>query len=196
MRIQPVITGAGLILVAVTAAACSGASGSAAGNPQAAATSANSVAAGSTAGGSSGSVATKRLNVCAMMPAATASQITGTKFTKAKPSSVEGVIFACEYDGPDTALLQVSVETTNGRLVMNGDVSTLKTVGHPPTLISGVGDAAYSEPDPHGNAGAIGSAAAGAYGAVFGQVYIKIGGFTYVDAQQGKQIVDLLHSKL
>lgn len=193
MRIQPVITIAGLILVAATVAACSSASGPAAGNPQTAATSANS---GSAAGGPAGSVAGKRLNVCAMMPAATASQITGTKFTKAKPSSVEGVIFACEYDGPDSALLQVSVETTNGRLVMNGDESTLKTVGHPPTPIAGVGDAAYSEPVPHGNAGAIGAAAAGAYGALFGQVYIKIGGLTYVDAQQGKQIVDLLHSKV
>jgi hypothetical protein len=31
---------------------------------------------------------------------------------------------------------------------------------------------------------------------VFGEVYIKIGGLTYVTADQGKQIVELLHGKL
>jgi hypothetical protein len=31
---------------------------------------------------------------------------------------------------------------------------------------------------------------------VFGEVYIKIGGLTYVTADQGKQIVELLDGKL
>jgi len=34
------------------------------------------------------------------------------------------------------------------------------------------------------------------YGAVFGDIYIKIGGLTYVTAGQGKQIIELLDSKL
>jgi hypothetical protein len=34
------------------------------------------------------------------------------------------------------------------------------------------------------------------YGAVFGDTYIKVGGLTYVTADQGKQIVEMLHSKV
>jgi hypothetical protein len=59
-----------------------------------------------------------------------------------------------------------------------------------------VGDEAWSIPDPKGNAGSAGAAAFGSYGALFGGAYIKIGGLTYVTPDQGKQIVELLHSKL
>jgi len=132
----------------------------------------------------------------AALPAAAASQITGTTFTKTKSSSVQGVVFGCDYDGPDSALLQISVETRYGKSALGNDVSALKTVGHPPRPVSGVGDEAFSEPDPKGNAGAIGASADASYGAVFGDTYIKVGGLTYVTAAQGKQIVEQLHAKM
>ena len=137
----------------------------------------------------------KKIDVCVALPASAASQITGATFTKTKSGNVEGVIFSCEYDGPDAALLQISFDTQNGKSAFNADVSALKAVGHPPIQISGVGDEAFSEPDPKGNAGSVGASAFASYGAVFGDTYINIGGLTYVTADQGKQIAEELHSK-
>jgi hypothetical protein len=139
--------------------------------------------------------AAKKVNVCAALPASAASQITGTTFTTTKPSSVAGVVFGCEYGGPDSALLQISVDTEGGTTRFDADISALKAVGHPPNRISGVGDAAFSEPDPR-NAGAEGAVGFASYGAVFGDTYIKVGGLTYVTADEGKQIVETLHSKV
>ncbi len=191
---RALFAGAGLILLTAAAAACSG------GAPASTASTASS---GTTSTGDStstdttaGGGAVKNFDVCAALPVAAASQITGTTFTKTKSSSVQGVVFGCDYDGPNSALLQISVETQYGKSALANDVSALKTVGHPPRPISGVGDEAFSEPDPKGNAGAVGASAAASYGAVFGSTYIKIGGLTYVTAAQGKQIVEQLHSKM
>ena len=134
--------------------------------------------------------------MCTALPLATASRITGSTFTTAKANSVENVVFGCDYQGANGALLQVSVDIQAGKQIFAADVSALKKVGHAPRLISGVGDEAFSEPDPQGNAGSIGAAGFASYGAVFGDTYIKIGGLTYVSADQGKQIVELLHAKL
>jgi hypothetical protein len=138
----------------------------------------------------------KSIDVCSAFPATTASQITGTKFTTTKSNSVEGVVFGCEYGGPDSVLLQISVDTQAGKAGFDADITALKAVKHPPTRISGVGDEAFSEPNPEGNAGSVGATAFASFGAVFGDTYIKIGGLTYVTADQGKKIADLLHSKL
>jgi hypothetical protein len=127
---------------------------------------------------------------------AQASQITGTTFTSEKASSVEGQVFGCDYSGANAALLQVTVDTADGKGAFGLDVSSLKTVGYPPNSVTGVGDEAFSEPDPKGNAGAVGASSVASYGAVFGDVYIKVGGLTYVTASQGKQIVEELHGKL
>jgi hypothetical protein len=137
-----------------------------------------------------------KIDVCADLPAAAASQITGTKFTKTKANSVEGVVFGCDYHGPGMTLLQITVDTVAGKSEMGTDISALKAVGHPPAAVSGVGDQAYSEPNPAGNAGSVGASSFASYGAVFGDTYIKIGGLTYVTAAQGKQIVEQLHGKL
>ena len=137
----------------------------------------------------------KKIDVCVALPASAASQITGATFTKTKSGNVEGVIFSCEYDGPDAALLQISFDTQNGKSAFDADVSALKAVGHAPIQISGVGDEAFSEPDPKGNAGSVGASAFASYGAAFGDTYINIGGLTYVTADQGKQIAEELHSK-
>lgn len=138
----------------------------------------------------------KSIDVCSALPLAAASQITGTKFTKTKSSNVENLIFGCDYNGPGGALLQISVAVQGGPTDFNADVSALKTVGHAPNKISGVGDEAFSEPNPKGNAGSAGAAGFASYGAVFGDTYIKIGGLTYVNPDQGKQIVEQLHSKI
>ena len=136
------------------------------------------------------------IDVCAALPMAAASQITGTTFTTTKSNSVEHVIFGCDYSGPGSALLQISVATQAGKADFDADITALKTVNHPPVMVSGVGDEAFSEPDPKGNAGSAGAAGFASYGAVFGDTYIKIGGLTYVTAAQGKQIVEQLHGKL
>jgi hypothetical protein len=138
----------------------------------------------------------KSIDVCSALPATAASQITGTTFTTTKSSSVEGVVFGCDYGGPGSALLQISVDTQDGRGAFDADITALKAVSHPPTRVSGVGDEAFSEPNPDGNAGSAGAAGFASYGAVFGSTYIKIGGLTYVTAGQGKQIVEMLHGKL
>ena len=191
---RALLAGAGLVLLTAAAAACSGgAPASTASIASSGTTSAgNSTSTDTTTGGG----AVKDFDVCAALPAAAASQITGTTFTKTKSSSVQGVVFGCDYDGPNSALLQISVETQFGKSALANDVSALKTVGHPPRPISGVGDEAFSEPDPKGNAGAIGASADASYGAVFGSTYIKVGGLTYVTAAQGKQIVEQLHAKM
>jgi hypothetical protein len=199
MPAKTVFAGAGLILATAAATACSG--GPASGAPAPAASTASSGTTTSTGtttptGITAGAAAGKNFDVCTALPAAAASQITGTTFTKTKSSSAKGVVFGCDYDGPNSALLQITVETQIGKTALATDVSILKTVGHPPRSISGVGDEAFSEPNPEGNAGAVGASAAASYGAVFGDTYIKVGGLTYVTAAQGKQIVEQLHSKM
>lgn len=59
-----------------------------------------------------------------------------------------------------------------------------------------MGDQAFSEPNPQGNAGSVGASSVASYGALYGATFIQIGGLTYVTAGQGKQIVETLHSKL
>ena len=152
-------------------------------------------AASSAAGNSGSSGTTANFDVCTALTAAAASQITGTTFTTTKPDSVAGQIFSCEYGGTNSALLQISVTTVNGKDDYNADLSALKTVGFPPNPVTGVGDEAFSMPDPK-TAGSVGASSFASYGAVFGDVYIKIGGLTYVTPVQGKQIVEELHAKL
>jgi hypothetical protein len=191
---RALFAGAGLVLLTAAAAACSGgAPAPAAGTASSGTTTSagNSTSTDTTSGG-----AATKLDVCTALPAAAASQITGTTFTKTKSDSVQGVVFGCDYDGPNSALLQISVEAQFGKSALANDVSALKTVGYPPRPVSGVGDEAFSEPDPKGNAGAVGASADASYGAVFGSTYIKIGGLTYVTAAQGKQIVEQLHAKM
>lgn len=191
---RALLAGASLILLTAAAACSSGAPASTAGAASSGTTTStgNSTSTDTTTGAGPA----KNLDVCTALPASAASQITGTTFTKTKSSSVQGVVFGCDYDGPNSALLQISVDTQLGKSALATDVSALKTVGYPPRPVSGVGDEAFSEPDPKGNAGAVGASAAASYGAVFGSTYIKIGGLTYVTAAQGKQIVEQLHSKM
>jgi hypothetical protein len=205
MRVRTVSVTATLILVVSSVAACSsGSTATAAAGATRAAAAASSPGSGSSpssstgagAGSSSAGGASNPIDVCALLTAGTVSQITGKTFTSTKSDSTAGVIFNCEYDGAGAHMLQVTVSPTNGKIAYDSDVSALTTVGHPPTKVSGVGDEAWSTPDPNGNAGSAGAASFGSYGALFGDSYIMIGGLTYVNADQGKQIVEQLHSKL
>jgi hypothetical protein len=189
-----ILTTAALAAAAALALAGCGSSAASGGSAGQAPSASGSSAARS--GSTQPAATTASTNVCTDLTAARATQLTGVRFTRAKPSSVEHIIFACEYDGPDSALLQVSVQTEDGKDGFDTDVSALKTVGHAPDSVSGVGDEAFSAPDPKGNAGSIGASAFASYGAVFGDLYIKIGGLTYVTPGQGKQIVEQLHGKI
>lgn len=195
MRFPTIFAAASLVLVTASATACSGGSGTPSAAPPASAVS-TGAGRSSTTGTAGTSGSGQSFDICKALPAAAASQITGTTFTTTKSSDTEGVIFNCEYDGPNSALLQISVQPQGGKDALDLDVSSLKTVGHAPASVSGVGDEAFSEPDPKGNAGSAGASAFASYGAVFGNTYIQIGGLTYVTAAQGKQIVEELHSKL
>ena len=195
MRVPTIFAAASLILVTASATACSSGSGTA--SAASAANAASTRAGGSPATGNAGAPGSgQSFDVCKALPAAAASQITGTTFTTTKPSNAQGVVFSCEYDGPNSALLQISVETQYGKDEFDNEAAALKEIGHPATPVTGVGDEAFSEPNPEGNAGAVGASSAASYGAVFGNTYIHIGGLTYVTAAQGKQIVEELHSKL
>jgi hypothetical protein len=193
MRVAAALAAASLTLAAASVTACSAGPAptwASAGTTGGGATSA--AAAGNA--GSSGTV--KNFDVCTALSAAAVSQITGTTFTTTKPNSVENQIFGCDYSTGDSALLQVSVTTEGGKIGYDSDLSTLKTAGFPPNSVTGVGDEAFSAPDPKGNAASVGASSFASYGALFGDVYIQIGGLTYVTPDQGKQIVEELHSKL
>jgi hypothetical protein len=183
MRVAPVAAAASLaIAVAALVTGCSAGSKTAA--DASAPASAGSASAGAAAGsGSPGAV--RNFNVCTALTAAQASQITGTTFTATKPSSVDGQVFGCDYSAGNSALLQVSVATQDGKGVYDSEVSALSSVSGPPTPVKGVGDEAFFDTSP-------GASNVANYGAV----YIKIGGLTPVTAAQGKQIVEELHAKL
>jgi hypothetical protein len=208
MRVANVFAVASLAIVAAASVtACSAGSKAVAGGAAptgadatsaaaAAGASSAAAAANSAAGNSGASGTTANFDVCTALTAAQVSQITGTTFTTTKPNSVANQIFGCDYSTGYSALLQVSVHTVNGKDDYDLDVSSLKTVGFPPNSVTGVGDEAFSMPDPKGNAGNEGASSFASYGAVFGDVYIKIGGLNYVTPDQGKQIVEELHAKL
>jgi hypothetical protein len=200
MRLRTASLTACLILVVAPVTACSSASKPAAAGAGSgpAATSAApagaSAPAGSSSTPSSGGGTTKDVDVCSVLTLADVARITGTTFTSTKADNTAGVIFGCDYDASGTDL-QISVSPQQGKIGFDADVSALTGAGFAPTKVSGVGDEAWSEPDPKGG-GSAGAAAFGSYGALFGQTYIKIGGLTYVNPDQGKQIVEQIQSKL
>ncbi len=194
MRKTLIVPATGLLL-ALTACGGGGSSSPAAAPPSGAAASLASAAAHASAkpGGGTASGA-GAVDVCTVLPAAEVGRITGVHYTKTKSDSTMGQIFGCEYTDSQYDLLQISVTTVNGGLAYSADVQAMSAL-EKPDPVSGVGDQAFATPDPKGNAGAAGVAAFASYGAIFGDVYIKIGG-SYVDPDQGKQIVEEIHGKL
>src|SRR5579871_4792632 len=193
MRVAAALAAASLTLAAASVTACSAGSKTADGGSAPTGTGATSAAAAPGTSGAAGAAAAAssaagksgppggaaNFDVCTALSASAASQITGITFTTTKPRNVANQIFSCEYGGANDALLQVSVAVAGGKVEYDVDVKVLKSVGHGPDSVTGVGDEAFSMPKP-GTAGAQGASAFASYGAVFGDVYIKIGGLTYV----------------
>ncbi|MGC4112918.1 MAG: hypothetical protein QM747_21375 [Nocardioides sp.] len=197
MKKTLILPATGLLLVLTACGGGSGGGGGAAGPADASAAMASiSAAANATAGtsdGTSGS-STAAVDVCKVLPASDVSRITGTTYTKTKGSSTMGQIFECEYSNAQYALLQISVTVVNGAIGYQSDTEAMSAV-QKPIPVSGVGDKAFTVQDPSGNAGAAGVAAFASYGALFGDTFIKIGG-SYVTPDQGKQLVEEIHSAM
>jgi hypothetical protein len=186
------------LLLALTA--CGGGSSSTGGTtaaapPTALASSlAAAAATASTDPGASSSSGAGSLDVCSVLPVGDVSRITGVAYTKTQGNSTMGQIFGCDYSDAQYHLLQVSVTVVNGSIAYDADVQAMSTL-QKPIPVTGVGDKAFTVADPKGNAGAAGVAAFASYGALFGDVYIKIGG-GYVTPDQGKQLVEEIQGKL
>jgi hypothetical protein len=133
------------------------------------------------------------VDVCTLMSPTDLSGILGTMFTKIEPDSTMGVVFSCNYTGGDNQL-GISVTVSGGGIGYQCTLDTLHTVGHDPDTVTGVGDKAFSQKDPNGNAGSLGVSSFASYGALYGDVYIQVDGLDYVTAAQGKQIVEQIHA--
>lgn len=166
----------------------SGGGGSAAGAGAGSGGGSSTPVGGATSASAAGGAA---VDVCALLPAADVSRITGTTFTDTKPDSVAGAIFSCDYTSASLTQLNVDVTTVGGKVGYDADVQVLTTIGHPPTPVSGVGDKAFSEHT--GNAGVDASSS---FGALYGDMYIRISGLSAVTSDQGTQLVQELHGKL
>ena len=156
------------------------------------------------AGASSSKTATKAasgggglkgaVNVCALMPPATLSQITGKTFQKAEADNTPSYqLYKCNYStdptsgGTTVEQLDLDIIGKGGAVGLNADVdaasqvkSSLTTL-HP---VSGIGDKAY------------GGGIEARLEVLYGDTLIKISGLTEITEDQGKQIISQLHSKL
>lgn len=194
------------LLLALTACGGSGSGGGAAApasnnpsnnpsiNPSAVASLVAAASSAASAAGAGTSSSSGSVDVCTVLPVSDVSRITGVHYTTAKGDSTMGQIFGCEYGNASFNLLQVSVTVANGALDYSSDLQALDAVGFKPAPVSGVGDKAFAMPKPT-SAGAEGAAGFASYGALFGDVYIKIGG-SYVSADQGKQLVEEIHAAM
>jgi hypothetical protein len=136
------------------------------------------------------------LDVCTVMPASALSQITGTTYTKTEPDSTAGTIDTCNYTNATYDQLDISVTVSGGAIGYQADLDTLHTVGADPNPVPGVGDKAFSQQDPKGDAGSVGVSSFASFGALFGDVYIQTSGLDYVTAAQGTQIVNQIHAAM
>jgi hypothetical protein len=145
---------------------------------------------------SSGSATPGALDVCSVLTPAALSHITGTTFTRAESRSTAGLIYTCNYTNASSDQLDVSVTVSGGAIGYQTDLQVLHQVGHDPNPVSGVGDKAFSQQDPKGNAGSVGVSSFASFGALFGDVYIQTSGLDYVTAAQGTQIANQLHAAM
>jgi hypothetical protein len=164
---------------------------------------ASSSASAQTAGGSSTKAATKAgtggssdglkgaVNVCALMPPATLSQITGKQFTMTEPNNTPSYqLYSCNYTSPvaqGANQLSLDIIGKDGAVGLSADVDAAKQVNNKLTSltpVSGIGDKAY------------GGGIQGRLEVLYGDTLIKISGLTDVTTDQAKQIITQLHSKL
>ncbi len=144
----------------------------------------------------SASASAGAIDVCSLMSPSALKQDTGTEFTKTEPDSVEGQIFSCNYTNAKYDQLTISVTVSGGAIGYQADLDTLHTMGYDPNPVPGVGDEAFSQKDPKGNAGALGVSSFSSFGALFGDVFIQTSGLDYVTAAQGTQIANQIHAAM
>jgi hypothetical protein len=153
MRLPTVLTAASLVLVTMSAAACSSGSTTSAAAPSTSATSA--VAAPSAAGGASASTAisvatdgaSASVNVCQLLTAAQATSIIGAAYTASTPSFGGK---SCTYASTVAPTPMVITVTTNAgsAAAWTNELSTLQLDdGETPVTISGLGDRAATAID-------------------------------------------------
>jgi hypothetical protein len=176
---------------ALSVAGCGGSSkASTSASTQAAGGSSTKAATKAGSGGSSGGLK-GAVDVCALMPAATLSQITGKQFTMTEPDSTPSYqIYSCDYTStvPQGAnQLDLDILGKGGAVGISADVDAAKQLNNKLTQltpVSGIGDKAY------------GGGIQGRLEVLYGDTLIKISGLTDVTTDQGKQIISQLHSKL
>ena len=144
MRLPTVLTAASLVLVTMSAAACSNGSKTSAAAPSASALSPSAVgsASASTATGAASNGASSSVNVCVLLTAAQASSIIGVTYTAATPSFGGKV---CTYASTVAPTPMTVTVTTNAgsAAAWTDELSTLQLGGGAtPVTISGVGDRA------------------------------------------------------
>jgi hypothetical protein len=154
MRLPFALTAASLVLVIMSAAACSNGSktpAASAPSPSAANTSAPSAAgsAGATpAGGGAGNGASG-VNVCALLTAAQASTIVGVTYTAGTPSFAAGGN-SCTYasTAAPTPMTITVMANAGSAAAWTDELSTLKLGGgETPVTVSGLGDRAATSTD-------------------------------------------------
>jgi hypothetical protein len=136
------------------------------------------------------------VDVCSLMTPSALKQVTGTTYTKIEPDSVEAMIYSCNYTSSDFHQLTISVTVSGGAIGYQADLDTLHTMGDDPNPVPGVGDKAFSQKDPKGNAGAVGVASFASFGALYGDVFVQLSGLDYVNAAQGAQIANQIHAAM
>ncbi len=140
--------------------------------------------------GSSGGLA-GAINVCALLPATTLSQITGKQFTMTERDDTPSYkIYSCNYTStvPQGAnQMDLNVVGKNGAAGFAADLDAANQSKSSLTQlkqVSGIGDKA------------LGGGIQGRLEVLYGDVLIRISGLTEVTVDQGKQIISRLHAKL
>ncbi len=142
MRMPTLLTAASLVLVSVSAAACSN------GSKTPAASSSTSAPSSSAARGASASTVTSAasggasssVDVCSLLTAAQASSIVGVTFTSATPNSGGK---ACLYAGPNVPMTVTLLVNSGGSAAWTEELAALvEGGGDTPVALNGLGDRA------------------------------------------------------
>ena len=138
MRFPTALTAASLVLVTMSAAACSNGSKTSAAAPSTS-SSAAAGAGASTATSAANNGASSSVNVCALLTADQASSVVGVTFTAATPGFGGKV---CMYAGPTVPMTVTLTPNAGSAAAWTNELSTLGSDGVAAVTIGGVGDRA------------------------------------------------------
>jgi hypothetical protein len=137
-----------------------------------------------------GGAAKGTVHVCSVLPAAALAKITGKPFDQAKPDDLPAYLISrCSYKG-GTGIgeqLDVTFSGKGGRHSYDGELEAIKAAGQPVRTVSGIGDRAFS------GAG-VASGMSARLAVNYGDVLIKISGFTELTEAQAKEIASRVHA--